>query len=205
MDVYYNERTFSVYCGDNNIYELQIEMDSTRLSLFLKKEAAVWRGNLSHYEHYELIEEIPASIVNDSLVLYPRQSEPKTIPLDSILLYQHFNPDKFEIDQAFYDSFDYPLEEIRGTYPVEEITSYTDTLYSQLFSNLTSYHGKEDYYSSVEKLKKVTYIRNMMYEECPGHGLFFGFDGNESINWNPVLGNIGDISMLMREQVFYIP
>ena len=177
-EVYRSELTFDEFCDYNDVYQIEIDIDNTRLLLYLTKEEGSWNGHISHYEHYsDLIGRIPVYIENSELVIC--SDKPKRVSFTKLNLYRSFDADELSINRAFSDSFDYPLEEIRGTYPAENIIEYAQILYDELFSNLNTFNKEADYFKSIEKLKSVVYIRNLMNKDYPGHSLYFGFNGND--------------------------
>lgn len=146
-----------------------------------------------------LIEEIQASIDGDELVI---QSDiPKRIPLTTILLYENFDVNKCIFEKTYKLSIDYPLEEIQGTYPLDDIKPYMENLYTELFSNLTTFNREDQYFKAIEELSSFAHIKNLTNKECPGHNLSVGFNGDESILWSPAYGGLGDISLLLFERV----
>ena len=84
---------------------------------------------------------------------------------------------------------------------MEEITPYMETLYSELYSNLSLFDRKEDYFKSIEQLQSVVYIKDLIEKDIPGHNLSFGFNGDENIKWYPGYGSFEHISLLIFERV----
>lgn len=200
---YSEEKSFSEFCGSNSTYELEIEIEGSRLLLFLEKnDSEVWSGSLLYYERNQmpsLTEEIPVYIDGDELVI--QSDTPKRIALTTILLYKNFDVTKCMFERTYKLSIDYPLEEIQGTYPLDDIKPYMENLYVKLFSNLTTFNREEQYFKAIEELSSFAHIKDLTYKECPGHNLSIGFNGDESILWNPGYGGLGDISLLVFERV----
>jgi len=193
------EKSFEEYCGDSNAYRLEVQLLSSRLQLFMKKdENGNWVGILSYFEWSGTIEEIPVSLDGEELVIH--SSPEKRVPISAILLYRHFDVNKCTVERAEFMSFDHPLEEVNGSYPADALKSYAENLYTELFSCLTTFERKDDYFKAIAQLKSYTYIRNLMYKEHPNNHLSFGFNGDETNLWTPGYGGLGEISLLISEQ-----
>lgn len=204
-ETYSAEIPFEEYC-ENCDYRLQVEMRSSRLQLFMQKEQnGIWSGSLGYYEWGRPIEKIPVSIEDEVLIVH--SAPEKRVPISDILLYKHFDVNKCTVERAGFISFDYPLDEVNGSYPTDALKEYAENLYDNLFSCLTSFERKDDYFKSVERLNSFTYIKGMMYEERPTDHLTFGFNGDETEEnlWDPGYGLLGEISLLISEQTEYEP
>ncbi len=203
-EIYGVERSFEEYCGDSNTYRLRAELRSSALQLYLKKDGhGQWSGSLGYYEWGTAIEKIPAFIDGEELVVCSVPE--KRVPMETILLYRHFDADECTVEQALFMSFDHPLEEVSGSCPPDRLRPYAERLYTELFSCLTSFEREDDYFKAVEQLKSYTYNRNLMYREHPSHLLTLGFDGDKANLWDPGFGAHSQISLFLSENTQYIP
>lgn len=194
---YQNATNIDDYCGINNDYILEIEIDESRIVLWLiKDETQKWSGKLTLYKLREKVEEIPVVLEGDAIII---QSNPQKVVSTEVFFFKSFNVDYCEISETSSKvPFEPYLEEVVGTYSNAQIKDYMKLLYEELISNFLSFDKSKTYFEAVDNLSGFKYYRYIANPEKTGHQLYFLFGAQQEENKGMI--DYGDAEMILTEK-----
>lgn len=198
--VYCDNTTLDEYVQYEKDYYLRLsfpEQKRVTFSMSRTAEGNDWIGELRYSKNDIIVETIPATISNDTVIFHAK--EEKQVPLSEIFLFNTTISENAVAERTALVLGDGSAKEVLGHIENNPLKEYMISLYENLLTCFEETIDKDFYYSAIEKSDNFAFTKQKLPDDSYDHQMNIGFAGYESKNWNPGFGNLGNINILLSE------
>ncbi len=198
--VYCDNTTLDEYVQYEKDYYLQLsfsDLDRVTFSMSRNADGNGWSGELCYTKKGILVETIPATISNDTVILHAK--EEKQVPLSEIFLFNESISENAVVERTALVLGDGSMKEVLGHIENDPLKEYMISLYENLLTCFEETIDKDFYYSAIEKSDDFAFTKRKLSDNNYDYQMNIGFVGNESKTWTPGFGNLRNINILLSE------